>query len=384
MRPIWMLLAVLFIPCADLSSHALSMPMNYIENDVTKSPTLVAMHRGGRGGSNRNSARSSSRPASRPAYRQTRSASVTRSSATRSVRASRQARQVRAAKPARSVRASRPMRSKRSLRRSHRGVRGYGHNRAWRGYRGRHYWGPSRWWGYGLMFPFGCAFYPGWGWWYYAPYGCSYYSYWGCWHFGTLGYWYYPGLQFGAYIASRPDRIMYVDNDSDDDLYYGVYYRRQIGDVYYLYRVDEPMLIQGRRAVKVQLPKGKDSDYMIVAEKSEDKLPQRMHQDKSGKVIDVGKEDPGYRPSEVQPGLGEKIKVEDLSKKDKRELKKLKRDLKKKDKKLRELGSEIAEVKDPEAEAKEKALKRIEAEKDDQAEVGANGSAMPSLGVDAD
>lgn len=167
----------------------------------------------------------------------------------------------------------------RAAKRSHRQMRRHNF--------GRYYWGPTFWWGYGYAFPFGCHFYPGWGWWYYPRFGCSYYSYWGCWYYDSLGYWYYPGLRFGAYIASRPDRIMYVDNDSDDDLFYAVYYRRRVGDVYYLYRVDEPSTIGKRRAVKVHLPKGKDSDYMVVAEKTVNELPERMNQDKTGKVLDV-------------------------------------------------------------------------------------------------
>lgn len=321
---------------------SLNMPMNVIEKDFTTTSTLLAMHR--RGGHSR-----------------------------RHVAARR-------ANPNRVYRA-RPGRSRAAYRH---GRSGYRHHRPWRNYWRPYYWGPWPWWGYGYVFPFGCRFYPGWGWWYYPPYGCSYYAHWGCWYFDRWGYWYYPGLQFGAYIASRPDRIVYVDNDSDDDLYYAVYYRRRIGDVYYLSRVDEPMFIEGRRAVKVRLPKGKSSDYMVVAEKTEDKLPRRMHQDRTGKVVDPGKEDSGHRPSEVESVTREKINVEELSKKDKRELKKMKRKLREKDKKLRELSREIAKIKNPAAEAKEKELQRIDAVRERQAPSNANGNAEQRIAVDAD
>jgi hypothetical protein len=191
-------------------------------------------------------------------------------------------------------------------------------------------------------------------------------------------------LHFSAYIASRPERIVYVDNDSDDDLYYAVYYRRRIGDVYYLYRIDEPMMIDGRHAVKVRLPKSKDRDYMIIAEKTEDKLPRRMHHDKSGKLVETSKEDPGRRPTEVEPGVHDKIKVEELSKKDKRALKKMKRKLREKDKKLRELSNKITRIKDPEAEAQKKKLKRVEAVKEKQAAAEADGQLAPRIEVDTD
>lgn len=288
----------------------------------------------------------------------------------------------------RAYRASHPVRSRpayrhhNSVRRNHhRPVHRY-HHRPWRHY-WRPYWGPWPWWGWGYVYPFGVYYYPGWGWWYYPTFGGSYYGWWRCWYFDRWGYWYYPGLHFSAYIASRADRIVYVDNDSDDDLYYAVYSRRRIGDVYYLYRIDEPLLIERRRAVKVYVPRSNENDYMVIAEKNDEKLPKRMHHDKSGKLVQTQPEDPGHKRAVRAMESPEKIKVEELSKKDKRELKKMKRKLREKDKKIQELSAEIEAIKDPEAEARQKGLRRVDAVKEN-ASVATDKEGAPRIGVDVD
>ena len=248
-------------------------------------------------------------------------------------------------------RPSRVSRHRRSMNRPHRG------HRSWRRHWSYRYWGPGPWWGWGYAFPFGCYYYPGWGWWYYPPYACGYYWSWRCWYFDRWGYWYYPELSFGAYIASRQNRIIFIDNDSDDDLYYAVYYRQRTGDIYYLSRIDKPSLIEGERAVKIHLPKSNDADYMVIADKNEENLPTDIQQDKSGKVV-VSKTKKTNSLIEKYKQSHKPIISEELSNKDKRELKKMKNKLSKKNKKLRQLGNKISTIKDPEDYARENNLNR--------------------------
>ncbi len=326
------MLLMLVLSCVDLSSIevdfaaiAHGMPMH----DLTQTNTLLmargSRRRGGNGQWRR--ARSVRRRSRVPSRRV--SSRPARSYRSRAARRSR----VRS-------RAVRRSRVRSQMRRARRIAR-------WR-------WGRPYFWGPRYFFAgIGFYYYPGWGFWYYPPYYCWYYPWAGYWYYHHLGYWYYPRLHFSVYMASEPNRIVFVDNDSRDDLYYAVYLRQHVGNDFYLYRVDDPIRIDPRRSAKVYLPRDKDKEYVILADKNEDKLPRRVRQSDSGKVVENGD---GEIPELKQEEYA-KIKVEDLSKDEKRKLKKMKRSMAKKNRTMKKAVQKIENIDDPETE-----IKHMEAE----------------------
>lgn len=232
------------------------------------------------------------------------------------------------------------------------------------GYWGNYWCGGWGWWGFGFYF------YPGWGSFFYPPFGCWYYPWAYSWY-NPWGYWYYPTLQFSVYVDSKPDNTVFVDNDSDDDLYYAVYDKRFSGNVYYLYRVDEPRVIVRKKAAKVQLPEKtiKDQEYVVLADKDKGQLGEKIRRDKDGNNI---QEDAGIRPiaSANSGKSGAKyqrhapkgvkrvpIKAVELSKGDKKKLDGLRL---KAAKEKEELQKQSKEIKEHGKEIKEAAAKRVE------------------------
>ena len=96
---------------------------------------------------------------------------------------------------------------------------------------------------------------------------------------------------------------------------------------------------------------------MVIADKNEENLPTDIQQDKSGKVV-VSKTKKTNSLIEKYKQSHKPIISEELSNKDKRELKKMKNKLSKKNKKLRQLGNKISTIKDPEDYARENNLNR--------------------------
>ena len=190
----------------------------------------------------------------------------------------------------------------------------------------------------------GWWYYPWYGWWYYDDWGCWYYPGPRCWFFHRSWCWYYPHYHFSLYLASEPKRIIFVENDEDDDLFYAVYSRYKVGDEYYLYRVNEPEVIVERKAVKVTLPQRKSREYIVLADRDKAQLPLTVRQKFSGdveKTADVGLRD---NEQDLQKDAAD-IKVSDLNKKDKRTLKKLKKEVDKRKKQLSAAEKKINKVK---------------------------------------
>jgi len=209
----------------------------------------------------------------------------------------------------------------------------------------RRYWGPRH-----YFRNVGFWYYPSWGFWYYPDFSCWYYPWSRSWFFYDWNFWYYPAFNFNIYLANERRRIVFLDNDSDDDLFYAIYLRRQVDDEYYLYRVDEPLIIQSRGTAKVYLPRDKDKEYIVLAEKEEDKLSENMVQDESGNVEQTS-EEVARTDSEEQRS----IKVKSLSKKEISKLNEIKNKISDKKEQLKQKSSEIEDIKDPDAQIEQDA-----------------------------
>lgn len=172
-------------------------------------------------------------------------------------------------------------------------------------------------------------------------------------------------MHLGIYLASEPERTVFVDNGSDDDLYYAVYRRVPVDNTYYLYRVREPLIIEGRRAIRVQLAQDKEREYVVLAKQKAEELPDQMYQDESGDAKDV-MSDPGIRQKAPEVTLDDTDRFDtgDLSKKDLSKLDKVKAKIDKQREELGKISKDIDDIKDPGAEVEQMEQKAKGADKD--------------------
>lgn len=224
------------------------------------------------------------------------------------------------------------------------------------------YWGHRR-----FFRHTGFWYYPSWGFWYYPELSCWYYPWSHSWFFHAWNFWYYPTFYFGVYLANAKRRIVFLDNDSDDDLYYAVYLRYQDEEEYYLYRVDEPLIIEGHDSIKVYLPRDKNKEYIVLAEEDADKLPKLMKQDELG---NVQKEDEEKQLDVFDQNKEATLKVEPLTEEDVSKLNEIKSKVKEEQQELEEKSSQIADIKDPDAEIEKEEITEEDETEEDETEEG--------------
>ena len=143
------------------------------------------------------------------------------------------------------------------------------------------FWGPRHYYG-GL----GCWHYPQFGCWYNPYFGSWYYPWNRCWFYPRYSCWHYP--VFGVTIRLEPERKRYlvVENDSDQDTNFAVYYREPFDGGYYLYGVGSPKKVFKRETIKVTLPPHSSSrDYLVVVDRDTKVFKERLIQDGSGKIM---------------------------------------------------------------------------------------------------
>lgn len=202
------------------------------------------------------------------------------------------------------------------------------------------FWGPNY-----LFGDFGCSYYPWWGVWYSQAYNGWFYPWSNSWYFQRLGYWDYPTMRLGICLAPEQPRTVFLDNGSDDELYYAVYRRYPVDNSYYLYRVANPAIIERRRALRVQLSQERDREYVVLAKPKSQELPDRMYQDESGDVKGIGQNAP-----EVVIDDADRFETGALSRAELQKLSEKREEINRQREELSKISSKIEGIKDPAAE----------------------------------
>ncbi len=224
-----------------------------------------------------------------------------------------------------------------------RGYAGVGFGRA------HHAWGdPLHAWGdYNRFMLFGFSrpfwFYPAWGFWYYPMYNCWYYPWGPCWYSYRWGWWWYPSYNFAIYAAtegdggepdSRPkpgsrrkqkradiegevivrdvdkEHFMFVENESDEPLYVGVYLKQPTGLIdgeFLLTRVDDIQTLDRKIQVKVSVTDKATREYMVLASRKENELGPHLLQTKKGDTKDAPED--VIRNAEASSGIALQLPV---------------------------------------------------------------------------
>jgi hypothetical protein len=115
-------------------------------------------------------------------------------------------------------------------------------------------------WGARFGGPFGCSWYPGFGLWYH-PWGWWCHPGLGFWMFphDVYPYWYWPTFGYSVYYPVRDYPAVVIENELEDDLYCGVYYRRNGRLVMY----QEPRFVSDR-VIKLYVPSREDNAERVV------------------------------------------------------------------------------------------------------------------------
>lgn len=168
------------------------------------------------------------------------------------------------------------------------------------------FWGPRYYYGY-----LGCWSYPRFGCWYHPHFHSWYYPWSRCWFYPHYSCWHYPVVGVTVYLEPQAKRYVIVENETDKEAYFGVYYREPVKGGYYLYGIGSPKIIKNQEKIKVTLPPhGSSKDYIVIVDRDKASFKQRLMQDEKGSLLsdkDITQE-PAYDIA------NDNLAVEELSK----------------------------------------------------------------------